>query len=247
MTFKDTYSEKARIKVYQCDEYGNLKVADIMRLCQEVSTEQCNLMGATKQAFDENNQAFVLVRSHIKIDKLPKYNDEVTITTWANGNKGAIFIRNFTFHDKENNLILTVATTWVLINTESRKIIKPNMFFIKSDYCETQPVKVEVAEKLKISCELTDICNYIVTKRDIDWNMHMNNTVYIDLCHNYSGINCVDVKEVLINYNKEILLNQNVLLKSHSDNDTYCFCGFVNGKCNFEIILKTREERKNYA
>ena len=71
----------------------------------------------------KHHMFWVLSRLYVEIKKLPKWQDTITLNTWSAGTDGMYAYREFILTDEKGETILTANTAWLILDTESKKIV----------------------------------------------------------------------------------------------------------------------------
>ncbi len=159
-------------------------IASIHGLAYCLQEAAINHASAARLGYDELiklNLAWVLTRQLIKLYKIPRLNEKITVETWAAGMTDTIAIRDFNILNKEQNIMGICRSSWMLINLnlrkpvripeEMRNLLPKNPGRLKED--------VEL-EKIPLSenSEGND-SSYKVVYSDLDMNHHVNNINYL--------------------------------------------------------------------
>ncbi|MCI8497683.1 MAG: hypothetical protein HFE85_05495, partial [Clostridiales bacterium] len=130
---------------------------------------------------------FVTLRSVVKFYRRPVMDQSLTLTTWHRENRGVQFFRSYQFHTPDGLLTMEGTSSFALMNPHTRKLLRPKVFMDCG--IRTQPERVPgVADpkKLKIPEEsLNPVGERVIRYSDIDYNGHLNNTVYADILTDY--------------------------------------------------------------
>lgn len=159
-------------------------VASIHGLAYCLQETAVNHASAARLGYDELiklNLAWVLTRQLIKLYKIPKLNDKITVETWAAGMTDAIAIRDFNILNKEQNIMGICRSSWMLIDLKLRKpvripeemrnLLPKNPGKLQEDL---QLEKIPLAENSKHNRS-----TYHVVYSDLDMNHHVNNINYL--------------------------------------------------------------------
>ena len=206
------YQEIVFVNSNDVDDHYDLKISTIFKYLQQVSTNHAELIGLGKKDTVDKGMFWVISRMKVVIHKMPKMLDTLTIKTHPGETMIFIFPRFYQIYDQNNNLCISASSSWALVDINTHKLLtKPldNNFKMPS---ETRPEDISLPEKVTLS-SLEFIEERKVRYSDIDLNGHLNNTKYIDYIidtHDIDFYKTHRVKEILINYEKEIK-DQNVV------------------------------------
>lgn len=201
------YSRKVRVASYQVGAQRQLKLSMLLRMCQEVSQQHLDLFGFSYEKMYEDNIVFLLITSRMKIRRMPLHNEEVTVKTHPRGVCGAQFYRDFKAYSGEEEIIDVMQTT-VAADPQTHKILRPRVFL---DYVGFPGTKVSPEERIgkaEIPENLPFVGERPIRYSDIDFNYHLNNTVYGDIVTDFlpGGAENCRYSEVQINYINESAL-----------------------------------------
>ena len=143
-----------------------------------------NHASAARLGYDELiklNLAWVVTRQLIKLYKIPRLNEKITVETWASGMTDTIAVRDFNILNKEQEILGICRTSWMLIDLKLRRPVR-----ISKDMRNNLPQNPErlreniVLDKIPLT-ENTEgkISTYHVVYSDLDMNHHVNNINYL--------------------------------------------------------------------
>ena len=225
------YEEKIKITYYDLDCFGNLRLSSLLRLIAVASDNHATDLGFGYDYLSSLNVVFILLKVSVKIHKMPQYHQPVIVKTWPKGATGAAFLRNGEILDLDGTVMIEFASLWTLIDTIKRKIVRPSACpFVPpvADMEDKEPPK-KIAFPNEPEHETPDY-SHTVRYRDMDQNMHMNNTIYADLIMNtlpFDAIQGAQIQELQINYNNEAALHEKVTVQCHQDNGIYTLKGTI--------------------
>lgn len=186
----------------------------------------------------------VLYEQYEVLQNLCKYGDEIIVRTWPKPRGRLEFEREYEICDSNGNLIIKGISNWALIDINKRTIAKANdvnfngEFYQRTNYTDKQKRKLNLKPE-----NIIKEYNHQVVLSDLDHNMHMNNSKYLDILYNMQNINDYKIcKKVEIAFIHEAKLNDIINVKYYKDeNNRDCYIGFIDDKTCFEAILTTEE------
>lgn len=235
------YSEEYRIKCYEVDSQLNYKAFSFMNMAQEAAHIHSTI---SKFGYDDivgMKCAWVLSRAHVKFIKAPKWEDVVKLNTWSKGLEGLFAIRDFEMVDNTTNEQLVLATTsWLMIDTESRKIKRIDHVFTEknSNMYDDRSAIDKNCDKIKFEKDVEEIWSKVIRASDLDCNLHANNAKYLEWALDtldYETVKNEQIDEFKIVFNHEAKYNDNVVMyrKQLSDKQYY-----IEGRCNSNNIFQ---------
>jgi len=179
---------------------------------------------------------WALSRILMKIERLPKAWDEVTLRTWPRGTETIFALRDLEMYDKAGHRIAGASTSWVIVDYNTRKAQRPdkalsnlNLQFPEARALDTNARKVPSLPpgdhrltRLKVKID------------DIDVNRHVNNARYV-----YWAVNCYEPEFITLHTPDTI--EANYLLEGHHDEMINILTAPCEGEENTYIHSVTRE------
>lgn len=239
---KDGYfCEVRRLMFSDCDYTKNIKLSSILRFTAEIAGADLYERGISHQHLWDNNMVFLLSRIAVNIDKFPRDKETIEIATWENNQRGATFNRGFKIRDKDGNVNIDAMSAWVLVNPQTRHILRPSAYPYKFNY-KKRDVKAKIRGKLPMDGAQIAGGREIFYS-DIDANGHVYNAVYADIACDFAPQEVFDRewKSFQINFIAEAKKGDVLKIHTKMDKDSYHAWGMNDGKCSFEFMLELGE------
>ncbi len=175
------YTEDFTIRAYEIDSRKKVTPAALVRLMQEAAMQNVIRLKLSVWDLEPYHLSWVLMRLNLHIHRLPSLGESIRILTYPAGFEKVFTHRDYRIFDQDNRLIAHSSTTWLLMDTETRRMARIPDFILnyneqipkEADYLP-HPAdhfpKLERNDRHKI---------YEVNWHDLDFNMHLNNTLYI--------------------------------------------------------------------
>jgi acyl-ACP thioesterase len=172
------YTGKAKALYHDCDVNNRLKISAAMRYMQQISSEQMEVWGIPAEKLLRENMVFVLSQAFLKIQRMPKVSEQLMLGTAPTAVKGARFVREFAIDSGQGERL------WILIDTESRRILRPASFpyemqlassFVSGQIEDIAMPKPGLPSPKQVETREVDICY-----SHLDCNHHVNNSMYAD-------------------------------------------------------------------
>jgi acyl-ACP thioesterase len=144
---------------------------------QESAWSHAHSMNLGFEHMMEENQAWVLSRLALEIEKLPEWREELLLTTWARGFHRLFALRDFIIAGKATYIRAT--SSWLLIDLETRRPKKIEVVHGRMTLHEKESACGKNAEKVDPFPELQKQHERPVYYSDLDVNGHLNNVSYI--------------------------------------------------------------------
>ncbi|MEG2295330.1 MAG: thioesterase [Oscillospiraceae bacterium] len=215
---RTSYEQKIKIPPFECDMNGTIHLARMMGHMQEIANAQLTIINLSYEKLAQDNMAFLLSSVGIKVNSLPKMEQEIVMTTYPEPSQGAKFYRTVIVKDTNGSILLVAKTVWLLVDIKNRKILRPNIFLDKYDYATQQcnlNLDYLVKYKKPKNYRLDDLGCYKVRYSDIDVNNHVNNAKYIEIVLDALPAEIVTTKKidtVFVGFTLEAKLNDVIKL-----------------------------------
>lgn len=179
------YSYTTRVRYSEITESRVASLLSIINYFQDCCTFEAEDRGVGIDWLNDHKTAWMLTSWQIKIDRRPKYCENIKVTTWACGFRFFLGKRNFTIENAETGELLVYAySEWAYVNTEKglpEKNVPEEEF---EAYGMADPLDKEFEKgkiKLPEEAELIQCEPITVTDQYIDTNHHVNNGQYISI------------------------------------------------------------------
>lgn len=116
----------------------------------------------------------------IDIHRWPQASEEVNVTTHPSGIERIYVYRDFNVYDKEQNLLISASSTWLVFDLQKRKLTVPSSELKRGSEPYQNLPHLPRADQKYPAMPLTWQHQTQITARhiDIDKNQHVNNSVY---------------------------------------------------------------------
>jgi acyl-ACP thioesterase len=228
------YEENQRVRFYDCDYKGRIKLSSILRRSAEIAGSDYTNKGFQHEMLWEKDMVFLLSRVSVKILRYPRQPDELLIRTWECGKKGAMFMRGTEFINNEE-LVISIQSGWVLASPTTRKIHKPSYYDFNMPQDEEKEIFAEPIGKIGYG-ELSLLGKRTVRITDLDENGHVYNAVYSDMACDFLPVERYekDIDNFRINYISEAVLGDEIEIMGYSEEKRNVIVGMNNDKKCFE-------------
>lgn len=207
-TFPKSYTWPIRVTSFDADSRRRLKLSAILRYQQEAGELQLRSGGLPYERLYDDGIIFVTSRSRVRIKRWPLMAEELNLTTWHRENRGVQFYRSYQFADGSGQNVIEATTCFVIIDPVTHRLQRPKVF---DRYGITiQPTRVpdvKDPEKIIVPTDLPHVDSRVIRYSDVDYNGHLNNTIYADLLGDYlpGGMEHQTISEFSINFTGEAL------------------------------------------
>lgn len=171
------------VKSGDADESLRMRPSAFMDEAQELAFMAAETGGFGYSILHPRNWAWVLSRFHFKYTGNPKWQDELHLRTWSKGPEGPFWLREFQLMDAEGNNLMVGTSSWVVLNLETRSMVRPDVIAGMMPDGVTVPESA-IAEScpktvMPRSVEAEFVKEHTVAYSDVDLNGHTNNVRYV--------------------------------------------------------------------
>ena len=238
------YSEKFLIGSNEVDPFLDLSIPSLFRLLQAIATTGVASIGAGKEETTDKGYLWVLTRMEVKITKMPRYMDEIELTTYPGRQVGCFYFRHFFAKSSQGEELFRASSSWALLYSSNHKPVMRSPFphpLVQ----EKDPKELGTPEKLIPLSEACEKERRRVTYSMCDLNGHLNNTRYLEIivdAKDRSFYAKHTPKEILLNFEKEIQEGEEVSVCLSEPNECeWGVEGKVSGEERFLARLSFRD------
>lgn len=125
------------------------------------------------------NESWVITQSSIELKRWPRLKDQLIVTTRVI-EVNRFFVKRFFEIKLDNELLLTIVSQYAIINLESRKMARVSVDSLEAVHAIDDSIQYDF-NKLRVPeiYHSTERVDREIVAKDIDYNQHVNNQVYI--------------------------------------------------------------------
>lgn len=210
------YRKKYHVDYGDADYYKNLKISALFNYFQDIASIHAENLGLGLEFLQEElGVTWVLVKILVKIERLPKLNEEIYLETWPLEPKKLEFERDFYVRDMEGNILVKAISSWVIMDIENREIKKTEELPSRLPQFNTERAIDGRIGKIKGEQQPIEVYKKVIGYSDIDINGHLNNSKYIDYitdCFSLEEHRRNSVDSIQVNYLNEAFAGDSIIL-----------------------------------
>lgn len=214
------YQEKFFISSGDVDDHFALRLSSIFQFFQIVSTNHSELLGLGKKETWDKGMCWVITRMKVVVHKLPKMLDTITVQTHPGEIMSFLFPRFYQIYSEQGELLVSGSACWTLLDAKTHKVIVKPVEETIAYPSEKHPDDISLPERV-IGNDLSLVDTRKVRYSDIDLNTHVNNVKYIEYIidtHDVNFYNKNSIKEIVINFEREMTIGNEVNFFSNGNN-----------------------------
>ena len=215
------YTSKYKVLFEDTDKNLEIKNTVLMRYLIDSAGMHSEQAGYGISNVQKTHIVFLLTGWQVKILKRPKLLDEVIVKTWPETLSHSLSTRNFEVY-VQDELVARASTKWIMVNSETHAVMSVTEEITNAYGPIKQAVFDKPIPKLQIPDYFDDSYDYIIKRRDIDSNNHVNNLKYIEFAlellpeHLYLK---ESFSEIFVNYKNECKLGDEITCSYTKIND----------------------------
>jgi acyl-ACP thioesterase len=212
--FTPILEQEYEINFLLCYPNGLLKYTELCNLLQITAGNHADLGGISYLDMQAHNQAWVMSKMRLEIDKLPKWGDKIIIKTWIKSLENSRSVRSMEVY-LNNEKIIACESYWAVLNTQTRK---SDTLALNHAHFEIFNINATNQSTVKIDIEVKaeEIGTHKVVLSDLDIVNHVNNVKYMEWCLDFENPKRLlkqELKAIDINFMRELNLGDEALIK----------------------------------
>ena len=212
----DGYFRQEELIFADCDRNQRARVSTFLSKAAAFAGYDYDARGLDHEKLYAMREVFLLSRIAMRIHRCPMAQEVLDISTWENGARGAHMQRVYELADQSGEVCVSIRSEWILIDPETRRIMRPETFTAKKLGVCTKPIDCPEPKKVMLPKEgLEDLGSRVIRWSDLDGNGHVYSGNYGDIVWDALPEDLQErvPEEFYINYSKEATLGQELKLR----------------------------------
>lgn len=172
------YRQTFTISDIHLDCFGRVKPAVLLYFAQEAAGKHAALLGTDWETLNKKNLFWAIIRHRVQITRLPESGETITLETWPMATTRVAYPRATVAYDAQGNELFRTIALWVLMDTDTRALVLPGKSGVLVNGI-SRGTELEAPGSLSPKTLPNSVCKQ-VTYAELDRNLHMNNTRYMD-------------------------------------------------------------------
>ncbi len=161
------------------DCFRRLRASTLFELLQTASIRHTEELGAGREKTLDKGLLWVVARQHAAIDRMPAYDERVTLRSWPGRTMRVLFPRYYELLSERGETLVRASAVWSLMDMETRTVVFPDEHGVEIEGAERGDELPYLTKLRKL--ETPNAFDFAVPYSYVDLNGHMNNTRYFDL------------------------------------------------------------------
>jgi medium-chain acyl-[acyl-carrier-protein] hydrolase len=174
------WEETYRIRSFEVDFRNRLHLNVLFHLLQETATNQIERQGVGVEVLRNRNEAWVLSRLLLEMDRYPGWGEEVRVRTWPRGIERLFAHRDFQVAAADGAIVGRATSYWLLVDLKTRRPKRPREVFEHMPTAPDRKALVVNPEKLPPLKNPERVITVEVGYSRLDLNHHVNNAHYTE-------------------------------------------------------------------
>ena len=173
-----------RVRSYECGPDGRATLPSVCNYLQEAASLHAERLGFSKANFSAagENISWVLTKLVVRMARYPRWDEEVTVTTFPRGGRRIVAWRDFALSDASGATLGVASSEWMVIDLATRRIVTiPDEVFACADPADAPVLGAEPFARLRFPdvAPAAAPLAFTAQKSQIDLNGHVNNVHYV--------------------------------------------------------------------
>ena len=190
-----------------------LKPSALLRYVEQISADHARAHGMDYQFFRERHNAFLVAKTAVQITRRPVRSEEFTLTTACEVFRKGSMKRLTTLTDAEGNRLALVDCRWMLVDTQTGRILRGPSWTAENFQNESLPE--ELPQLVHKGKDLLPAGEWTARYSLCDLNGHINNAVYLDIACDVIPMEVWQTRELKffsIKYHREVPMGEKMEL-----------------------------------
>ena len=234
------YRETLQLRSRDVDMYRRLRTSRLFELFQEASIRHTELLGMGREKTLDKGLLWIVTLQEANIARMPVYDETITLESWPGETMHLFFPRYYRVLGAAGECLITGSAMWMLIESESRKMVFPDRHGIVIEGVKTGDETALPSPVGRVEGSYSS--TFTVPYSYVDLNGHMNNTRYFDLTEDLLGAAATgrELQHIRAEYLQEARLGDTLSVSwSNTDDGSFRVEGRTQKPC-YRMELKYR-------
>lgn len=227
----DIYEQTLLLGSEHVDCFRRLRTSTLFSLLQTASIRHTEALGMGREKTLDRGLLWVVGRQHVVIDRMPVYDERITLRSWPGETMRVLFPRYYELLSENGEPLVRAGAVWSLMDVETRATAFPDEYGVEIEGVETGREVPYLAKMPALST--TELAEFVVPYSYVDLNDHLNNARYFDMVEDVlpPSRGGKKLREILTEYHAEIKLGETVHLEWGRKNGLYYVNGVTDRPC----------------
>lgn len=225
---KNEYIQNITLPFGHCDTLVRLRTESVFKMFQDIASRHAMFLGVDDFSLLKNDNAmWVVSKTKVKVNKLPLWNDDISVRTWPMGAEGVRCNRCYQII-KDGEVLINGITEWVIIDASTRTLrkVETTSYPDDIDWIKEKSIEDKFRRFKDDFTEEDFVYKRLIRSGDIDVTHHVNNVTYITILLDTFSVKELEnmtLKEIEISYLNESLEGETLSIYKKKTDDGYYF------------------------
>lgn len=215
---------KVRIRFSDIGADNKLRLYELPKYFQDISIEHSEAAGVGIEYLSSRSLAWLLTSWQIDIERLPVYNEQVTVRTWPYSFRSSFGYRNYEILDETGSQIVKAYALWLHTDIANMTPAVTSEEEYGKYGLEPQLDMEYLPRKIALPTDMEEVDRILVTEHYADMYQHMNNAMYVDIASDYIPKHS-DVARIRVDYRKQVKIGDRMYIRRRQVGDD-CYVAF---------------------
>lgn len=213
------YSFESRVRYSECTEDAKLSIESLINYLQDCSTFQSEQLGVGIDFMKAHHFAWFISAWQISIDRLPRFCEPITISTWSTGVRSTEARRNFVISNAEGTPCVRADSVWFVYDTKLKRPVRIPASEHVYDQGDAPLDLPPTSRKIPVEGPFVEDAPIVVGKMHLDTNGHVNNAQYVRMASSALP-RPIDSGTILVSYRRMALLGDTIIPHVHDQQES---------------------------
>lgn len=213
------HREEFRVRSYEVEPDGRLRVVVLLRMMQEAAWQHANMLGRGFSQRQEGEMFWVLSRLRLTVDRYPRWGERLAIRTFPVGTEKLFALREFALHGESDEIVGRAASGWLIVDGGRGRPVRPQAI-VEDIVLSEREHRVGLDRIDPPADESREEGPFRVRYHDIDQYRHVNNAAYLEWVLDAldpDRVMSMEVEELGLDFLKETLLDDTYRVRIRSE------------------------------
>ena len=218
------YSIKFDVKGHDVNVNKYMTITALLKTMQEASLQHARNLKTSVWDMTEEKLSWILIRKELKIIEPLEIDKIYTVLTYPSGFDKFFAYRDYLIFDSNKKLVVGASSTWTLLQTETRKLMKIPQKILDIGVPENTRFLSQPGKTISFPEEPQKIDTRVVRPYDLDWNNHVSNIVLVRFMMEAlksKGVEDDEITKILVHFKNELNLNERVNVLQTANNENH--------------------------
>lgn len=207
MYVNHVFFREFHINGFDVDHNSKITISKLLSMMHETAWSHVTYLKRGWKELQEEGLFWAIAKLHLKVHRLPEWNDKIRIETWAKERESIMFLRDYEVFSETGELLCSAISEWMLVDYRLNKIVRLDKLNTCLDYPKDRMAFEGRVPRLPRLDFPESPTFYTTVLSDLDVNRHVNNASYVrwvtdQLAYDY--YNQHQIKEVVISYSNQL-------------------------------------------